>query len=172
MKLRGRLIVAAALLAAGGAFAGLSAGTTVFIKAKNTKLLKAAKVDAAAEGAALQPGDEVAWQKMEGKEFHQVKVGGKTGYVFFSNLSTKKPEPEYLQGKGAVDGKAFASSGAATKALAPAATNDKAMSDAKLKEAAKDILAAEALSQLVVTPGVAAAHAKTAGLNRVVGGAP
>lgn len=167
MKWRGRLIVAVTLLGATGAFA-LKAGETVFIKAKNTKLLKAAKVDASSDET-LQPGDKVEWQKAEGKEFHQVKAGGKTGYVYFSNLSTKPPESETLQGKGAVDPKAFASSGAATKALAPAA---QAMENRGVdeKKAVHDLLAAEALSKDKVSPPAIATHVKTAGINAVVGG--
>lgn len=167
MKLRGRLIVAAALLAGGGAFGALTAGTKVFIKAKNTRVLKAPKADAAATET-LQPGAEVAWQKAEGKEFHQVKTGAGTGYVLFSNLSMKPPDTEYVQGKGQIDAKSFATSGAATKALAPAA-QDMEKRGTTEKEAVHDLLAAEALSQSKIGTAEVAAHAKSVGLNAAVG---
>lgn len=168
MKLTGRLIVAGGILVAGGALGALSAGTKVFIKAKNTRLLSAAKADAKST-VTLQPGEEVLWQSMSpSKEFHQIKAGSKTGYVLFSNLSTKPPSTEYLQGKGTVDRKAFASSGAATKALAPAA-QDMEKRGTTEKQAVHDLLAVEALSQTVITPVEVAAHTKNAGLLSVVG---
>jgi uncharacterized protein YgiM (DUF1202 family) len=117
--------------------------------------------------AVLQPGDEVKWQKAEGKEFHSVQSGGKTGYVYFSNLSTSKPAQEYAKGSGAVDSKAFASSGAATKALGDGAI---AYGDQKLNndDAVKAVLAMEAMGQQTTAEDVAA-HVKTAGLVPAVG---
>lgn len=119
----GWMIVAAVSLALAGTVfaAAMKVGTPVYVKARNTRLLAAGDVGAQVS-ATLQPGEVVEWQKKEGAQFHEVLVTAtkKKGFVFFSNLSTQKPAPEYLRGKGdgPVDTRSFASSGAATKALA------------------------------------------------------
>ena len=80
----------------------LQDGDIVFIKSKNTKLLDQPKMDARAV-AVLQPGDQVRWRGASeggGKEFHRIEARGRAGHVLFSNLSTKFPAPQYLQGAG------------------------------------------------------------------------
>lgn len=167
MKLRGKLL-AALLVLASGSVAALTAGTKVYIKAKNTKVLAKADPASAVVGKVLQPGDEVAWQKSEGKEFHQIKTSdGKTGFVYFSNLSLNPPPKEFVQGTGTVDTRGFASSGAATKALGDAAVNygGKKLNN---ERAVKDVLAMEGLSAQTNASDVAA-HVKVAGLVPAVG---
>lgn len=114
-------LVIALVLAGSGAFAALAAGQKIFVKAKNTRVLQKPDL-ASANVETLQPGEQVVWQQKEGEHFHQVLTPrGKKGYVYFANLSTKPVTLEYLRKDGdkPVDPKSFATSGAATKALAP-----------------------------------------------------
>lgn len=116
-----RLLVIASLLIAVASFAALKAKDKIFIKSKNTKVLakpdlKAAQVDT------VQPGEQVVWQSKASDIFHEVVTPkGRKGFVYYANLSVKQPSPEYLRKDGdkPTDPTAFASSGAATKALAP-----------------------------------------------------
>lgn len=119
---RSRTFVILACLAVASAAVALTAGQKVFIRAKNTKVFKKPDLADTASVETLQPGQEVVWQKKENDQFHEILTpAGKKGYVFFANLSLRKPESEFLRAQGdkPVDPKAFASSGAATKALAP-----------------------------------------------------
>lgn len=146
-------------------------GDTLFVKAKNTKVM--AKASATADVVAvLQPGDEVVWKGADKKEkrWHMVSAGGKDGVVFQSNLSPKKPSMEMDGSSGtSVDAKAFASSGAATKALGPGA---KAYGDKK--NLGQVVAQIEELEQLAKDVGddQVAQHAKKNGLFPVVGGQP
>lgn len=118
-------VAAAALLSATGAWA-VKVGDNLYIKAKGVKLLKEAKPTAAAIGKELNVGDAVKWKGPDAKDktFHQIEIGGKSGFVLMSSLSPNKPAPEIAEsGKPAMDTKAFASSAAATKGLAGAALN-------------------------------------------------
>lgn len=118
---RKRWLLLASLWVTGVAFAALSAGQKVFVKAKNTKVLRSAEFAAAAVDT-LQPGELVVWQKKQTDQFHAVITPkGKKGFVYFANLSTQPPMVEYLRKTGdkPADPKAFATSGAATRALAP-----------------------------------------------------
>jgi hypothetical protein len=104
-------------------------GQSLYIRAKDTKLLKDDSLTAAPAGL-LQPGTEVKWQAVSSRNklLHHVKVtfGGQEhdGWVLQGNLAPRPPVPEYLKsGEGlAVDPQVFASSGAATKALDEAGT--------------------------------------------------
>jgi hypothetical protein len=101
-------------------------GGTLYIKTDKTKLLPKADATAKADGAPLlKIGEAVKWKGADpgNKQFHQIEVNGKTGYVLQQNLSASAPSPEFLaKDKGqAIDAQAFASSGAATKALSEAA---------------------------------------------------
>jgi hypothetical protein len=117
---RGRLWVAAlALLAAGSALA-VKAGGSLYVKARNTRLMASAAPGADAV-AVLQPGQQVEWMGADpkNKQWHQVKVAGRQGVVFQSNLAAKPPNMELVAQEGVkqVDPVAFASSGAAVKLL-------------------------------------------------------
>ena len=71
---------------------GVAKGGKLYIKSKDTALLKAPK-PGAVKVATLQPGDEVTWlgPSEKDKTFHLVEVNGKKGFVLMSNLSPNKP---------------------------------------------------------------------------------
>ncbi len=160
-----------AVLAFGSATAlAVSAGGTLYVKARNTKLLASASPTADVV-ALLQPGEQVKWQGADpaNKQFHKVEYGAKKGVVFQSNLATKPPSTELVASQGGkeLDPKAFASSGAATKALGE--TAKEYGEKGNMKEAVAKLQALEKLSKSV-TPAEVADHAKKAGIFQVVGG--
>ncbi len=122
MKSGIRALAAIALIGASGAWA-VAKGGTLYIKSKDTKVLKDPKADAKAV-VTLQPGAEVIWNGASEKDktFHEISSGGKKGFVLMTNLSPNKPAQEIDASTGKpMSAQAFASSGAATKALTPAA---------------------------------------------------
>lgn len=160
-----RIIIGTALLVSGAALA-IAKDTTVYVKAKNTKLLAKPAANATVSGT-LQPGDEVKWQSgPEAKEFHKIKTKQGEGYVYFSNLSTKPPVQEFVKGSP-VDTRAFASSGAATKALGDGAIQ---YGTEKLnnEQAVKAVLAMEAMGEQTEASQVVE-HQRVAGLVPTVG---
>ncbi len=154
------------------AFAGVAVaakvGDNLYVKAKNTKVMDGTAATANVI-AVLQPGEQVTWQGAEAdKKWQKVTAKGKNGVVFVSNLSAQKPSTEIVasQGGKAMDAQAFASSGAATKALGEGA---KEMASEKgLQKAATDLEFAEGLAKKV-TPTDINAHAKKTGIFPVVG---
>jgi hypothetical protein len=151
---RGALLASALLFAqTAGAVAP---GGKLYIKSKDTKVLDKADLKGKPVGT-LQPGTEVVWQGADAKNktFHSIEAGGVKGFTQQQNLSPKKPDAEFLakdDGKP-IDAQAFASSGAATKALSGAALNvggDKA--DAKA--IAKGLMTVSAIAA-AVTPDAA-----------------
>ena len=144
----------------------------LYVKARNTRVLKS-PLPTSDVVAVLQPGQQVTWKGADpkNKQWHQVtEPGGKPGYVFQTNLSTKPPNMELVAKDGgtrAIDPAAFVSSGAAVKALSPGAEkygNEKGGTSAK---AVKQIKALEDLANKV-TPEQIAEHVKQAGLFPVV----
>lgn len=121
---------AAALLVAGVAASAVTRGGTLYIRARDTRIFEQADLKSKMSPITLQPGQEVTWDgPAEGnKTLHG--ISGKTkagkpfkGFTLQMNLSPNKPAEEYLakdSGKP-IDPQAFASSGAATKALSEAA---------------------------------------------------
>jgi uncharacterized protein YgiM (DUF1202 family) len=109
-----------ALLLGGSAIA-LSAGDTVYVRVKNTRIFK--KPDPTADQAgAVQPGAALIWNgkvKNAALPWQQVTYNGKKAYVLGSNLSLTKPSEELVasQGAGHLDTSEMASSGDAVKAL-------------------------------------------------------
>ncbi len=142
------------VLLAGPALA-VGKGGTLYVKNKEAKLLS--KPDATSKVLTqLRPGDAVTWQGAapENKQFHKVTAGRLEGYLLQQNLSPNKPAAEYLakdDGK-AIDPQAFASSGAATKALSEAALK---FSEARAKERpsvvqlTKGVMTAEGIAKSV-----------------------
>jgi uncharacterized protein YgiM (DUF1202 family) len=115
-------LAAAAVLVASAAFA-VKPGENLFIKTKDAKLLEKADAKAKVLGT-LKPGEEVKWNGADSKNkmFHAIEVGGKKGFTLQQNLSPSKPQMEIASDDGKpIDAQAFASSGAATKALSDAA---------------------------------------------------
>ena len=167
MKRVYRAVAAAALMSASGAWA-VKVGDNLFIKAKGVKLLKEPKAtSAAAAPKELAVGDTVVWKGASDKDktFHQIEVGGKTGFVLMSALSPSKPQQEIVEGGKALDTKAFASSGAATKGLTQAAlsysANKSKAGDDTMKKAAVQVIYAEEHSKNKGTPEAIEAKAKS-----------
>jgi len=118
--MRQSAVVLAVVLAAGVAWA-LAPGDRVYVRGRNVALLQTTASNAATL-AKLQPGDAVVWRGADKKKptWHHVDTAGKSGFIYFANLSTTPPAPELLtspSGAKKVDAQAFASSGAAGKAL-------------------------------------------------------
>lgn len=161
-----RSLLAAALLVSSAAFA-VAKGGTLYIKSKDTKVLKDAKASAAAV-VTLQPGDEVVWNGPSDKDktFHEVQAKGKKGFVLQANLSPSKPAEELDASTGKPIPKgAVASSAAATKALSPAGINyAKGDKDApKALEAAAEIIYTEEHNKQKGTDVAIAAKSKALG---------
>jgi hypothetical protein len=120
MRIAGTRLVAVLALCAAGAALAVKPGGTLFVKARNTRLMANASPTADAV-AILQPGQEVRWLGADpkNKQWHRVEVEGKQGVVFQSNLAPKAPQLELVAQNGVrqLDPVAFASSGAAVKLL-------------------------------------------------------
>jgi hypothetical protein len=127
-------------------------GGSLFIKTKDTKVL--AKADARAKvQTVLQPGTEVKWIGADkaNRKFHSIEtLDGKKGFALQQNLSPSKPSTEYLgkdDGKP-IDAQAFASSGAATKALSEAALKY-GEGQPSMEELTKGLMTAESVAASV-----------------------
>lgn len=163
MKSSIRAVAAIALISASGAWA-VAKGGKLYIKAKDTKVLKEAKAGATAV-VTLQPGKEVIWNGPDAKDktFHEISVDGKKGFVLMSNLSPSAPAAEIDSSSGKpMSAQAFASSGAATKALTPAGVSYAKDSPNKA-EAAAEIIYAEQHNFAKATPAAVQAKAKELG---------
>ncbi|MDP2276124.1 MAG: hypothetical protein Q8N23_12915 [Archangium sp.] len=163
MKSSIRAVAAIALISAGGAWA-VAKGGKLYIKSKDTKVLKDPKAGAAAV-ATVQPGKEVIWNGASEKDkaFHEIAVDGKKGFVLMSNLSPAAPAKEFDSSSGKeMSAQAFASSGAATKALTPAGVTY-AKGNVNKSEAAAEIIYAEQHNFAKGTPAAIATKAKELG---------
>ncbi|HLL55915.1 MAG TPA: SH3 domain-containing protein [Myxococcaceae bacterium] len=153
--------------------AGLKPGTTVYIKTRNTQWRDSASPMAKTLDT-LQPGTAVEYRGADkDPRWHVVLYGGRTGVVFRSNLSLTPVKTESLGvSKGASsDITAYASRGAATKALGDGAVAYAKEKDPKWgEEAARRLAALEAVSRELDKH--VAARAKKAGLPEVVGPEP
>ena len=112
--------VLALVLGAGAAWA-LAPGDRVYVRGRDVAVLQSTAVNAVTL-ARLQPGDAVLWRGADKKKptWHRVETKGTSGFVYFANLSLSPPASELLTSPGGakkVDAQAFASSGAAGKAL-------------------------------------------------------
>lgn len=163
---RGALL---ALLALAPLAAG-AADKTLYVKAKNTRLMQ--KPSATADAVSmLQPPQAVTWKGAAAgaPQWHQVLVGGKQGFVFQANLAPRPPSLELVAGAGAgkVDARAFANSGAAVKAVSPGVRQ----AGLQEKDLGRAIAQLERLEELAkkVDDAQVARHVKAAGLPQVVG---
>jgi hypothetical protein len=151
----------------GASGAGAEGERKLYIKTKDTKLLKEPKATAAAVGKPLQPGTEVTWKgaSPKDKEFHEVEVDARTkGFVLRGNLSPSKPQSEVLGSSGTpISAQAFASSGAASKALTPAGISYAKKEGPKAEEAAAEIIHVEEHNKAHGTPEAIAAKSKQLG---------
>jgi hypothetical protein len=104
-----------------GATWALTLGDRVYIRGREVAMLQST-APTASTLLRLQPGELVTWRGADPKKptWHKVEAQGKTGFVYYTNLSVTPPNAELLsspQGTRKVDAQAFASSGAAGKAL-------------------------------------------------------
>lgn len=166
------LLVAVLALGVAGNALAVTKGGTLYVKAKNTRLM-----DSAATSAnllqVLQPGQAVTWLGADprNKQWHQVEVNGRKGVVFQSNLSTKKPNMELVAGKDGVteqDAAAFANSGAAIKLLADGPRQYGQKKGADVKDAMTQLQQLKALTETLKDSDLAR-HVQQAGLFPVVG---
>jgi hypothetical protein len=120
MRIAGKRWVAVLALCAAGTALAVKPGGSLFVKARNTRLM-ASPSPTADVVTILQPGQQVKWLGADAKDkqWHRVEADGKQGVVFQSNLAPKAPELELIAQNGVrqVDPVAFASSGAAVKLL-------------------------------------------------------
>lgn len=165
MKSGMKALAAIALISASGAWA-VAKGGTLYIKSKDTKVLKDPKADSKPV-VTLQPGAEVVWNGASEKDktFHEVSSGGKKGFVLMSNLTPNKVATEIDTSTGKpMSAQAFASSGAATKALTPAGvTYAKDGDNVSMSDAAAEIIYVEQHNIAKGTPAAIAAKAKELG---------
>lgn len=156
-------LVLLGLLGASGA--GAEGERKLYIKTKDTKLLKEPKATATAVGKPVQPGTEVTWKgaSPKDKEFHEVEVDPKLkGFVLKGNLSPSKPQDELAGSKGEpISAQAFSSSAAATRALTEAGM--KYANAKSVPEAAAELIYAEEHTKQSATPEAVAAKAKQLG---------
>ena len=148
------LALAASLV--GGTALAVKPGDTLYIKSKDAKVFKDDSLKSKVVGT-LQPGANVTWQGVSkgDKQLHKVKAGKVEGFTLQQNLTPNKPQMEALlkdDGKE-IDPQAFASSGAATKAL----------SEAALKYAEKKQTPEQLVKGILTAEGVSATVTKEAG---------
>ena len=118
--MRGARIVLLFLGMASAAWA-LTLGDRVFVRGRDVAVLQST-TPTSSTLIKLQPGDAVVWRGADRQKptWHKVEAQGKTGFVYYANLSVTPPASELVsspQGARKVDAQAFASSGAAGKAL-------------------------------------------------------
>ncbi len=171
--MRQRSVVPALVLLAGTAWA-LAPGDRVYVRGRDVAVLQSTATRAATL-AKLQPGDAVVWRGADKKKptWHRVEAQGKTGFVYFANLSVTPPAPELLtspEGNRKVDAQAFASSGAAGKALTEGAIRygnqdekNKGELRPTMKEAVRQTQTLEAIAAQRTEAELAAQAAKVTG---------
>lgn len=169
-----RFIVAAfaVLWASSAATANAAAkvGDKLYIKAKNTKVLSRPKSTAKVV-AVLQPGQKVVWggSVKKKKSWHNIAFDGRKGIVYRSTLSARPPSMEMTRSGQQVDARAFASSGAATKALGAGAKTYGEKNN--LQEAVAAIEQLEVIAKSISTKTIAK-HVRVYKLSPNVGANP
>jgi len=174
MRIAAKRLVAVLLsLGAAGLALAEKPKVTLYVKARNTRLM--ASTSATADALAiLQPGDQVTWLGADpkNKQWHRVEVAGKPqGVVFQSNLSKQPPNMELVTKGGAPqlhDPVAFANSGAAVKGLSKGAIGYGQAKGADFKKATEQLQRLEDLAKQINTEQLAQ-HASQSKLFPVVG---
>jgi len=163
----------ALVLGAGAAWA-LTPGDRVFVRGRDVAVLQSTAANAVTL-AKLQPGAAVVWRGADKKKptWHKVEANGKSGFVYFANLSTTPPASELLtspEGAKKVDAQAFASSGAAGKALTEGAIRygnqeekNKGALHPSMKEAVRQTQTLEAIAAQRTDREIAAQSARVTG---------
>jgi hypothetical protein len=113
-------LMALAVLCAATAVAGVAKGGKLYVKGSGVNMWD--KPDASGKKTALKNGDEVTWNGPSDKDksMQEVEFKKKKGYVQISNLTPNKPADEVASDGKTTSAAAFASSGAATKAMTEA----------------------------------------------------
>lgn len=153
-----------------GAVAFAANDGVLYVRAKNTRLL-ATPTPTANAIATLQPGEPVKYGGADPKSprWHKVVAGGKTGYVFQTNLTTQKPKEEIrAQGAVQVSTSGKASKGAAVKALGGGAISF-GQAEPEKKSVVDQLQAVDAIANRV-TGKQLAAHTRSNGLTVATGG--
>ena len=111
------LVALAAGLVTTSAVAGVAKGGKLFIKNSGVQMTE--KADGGGKKTPLKLGDEVTWNGPDekNKQVHSIEFKGKKGFVQMANLTPNKPADEIAGDGKATSAAAFASSGAATKAM-------------------------------------------------------
>ena len=107
-----RLFLLLVLVLSGSALA-VEKGGKLYIKSKDTKVRKDPKANAATV-LTLQPGQEVIWNgaSVKDKEWHEISVDGKKGFVQRADLTPHAPMQEIEASTGKpINAQAFAASG-------------------------------------------------------------
>jgi hypothetical protein len=122
VRQRTRWLLCAALAVAGPA-AAVKVGDKVYVKSSGVSAWD--KADGKGKKTALKAGDEVSWQGPDDKHKEMQLInfgpgGKKKGYVNIAVLSPNKPADEISGDGKTTSAQAFASSGAASKALTSA----------------------------------------------------
>jgi hypothetical protein len=145
------------------AVAAVAQARSLWVRVKDAPLLKDGKVGAKETGK-LPVGTQVDWLKADAtKQFHEVKAGEKSGWMHVSSITPREPGKELDSSGAKVDPQKFASSGAATKALSPAAVKYSERKD--LKKVAAELLEAEGIAGSVTAQDVVE-FAKKSGLSK------
>lgn len=169
------LTAAALLLLAGaaGAVGAVGKGGTLYIRAKDCRIFEEPNLTSKVNGM-VQPGQGVTWLgAAEGnRQLHLISVTTKSGksfkgYTLQQNLTPNKPSDEFLakdDGK-AISPQAFASSGAATKALSEAALKySEFQKKQSMTDLTKGVMSAEAVArQITKDTAVAFTLSRTGG---------
>lgn len=143
-----RVLIGLILSVATGALA-VSPGDKLYIRSKDTQVLKEPRTGAPAV-ATLQQGTEVIWAGVSEKDnqWHQVNFAGKKGFLQRSQLSPNRPQLELDSvNSRPMSGPAFANSGAVNKDAPPPYAQDPAQ-----REAAAELIYVEQLNQTKATP--------------------
>ncbi|RJS23930.1 SH3 domain-containing protein [Corallococcus sp. H22C18031201] len=174
MRMRWKAGVVLLALGAPALALAVSPGGSLYVKAKNTRVMKSPSPTADAM-VVLQPGQQVVWNGAEpaNKQWHKVTApGGKQGFVFQTNLSTTPPRMELVAKDGnarQVDPAAFVASGAAVKALSPGAEQYSKEKGGDYAQSAEQLKQLEKLAR-DIKPAAIARHVTDAELFPVVGG--
>ncbi len=145
------------ILCAATSALAIARGGTLYIKSKDTGLMKQPN-DKSAPIARLQPGTEVIWAgpSEKDKAWHQVSVNGKTGFVRRQDLSPHQPQAELDATTGKpMSAQTFAGGGAAKCGFGASASVYK--SSPATESAAAELIYVEELNKAKATPAALAA---------------
>jgi hypothetical protein len=168
-------MTALALCAVSTALAAGTSASTLYVKARNTRLMASASPTADVV-AILQPGQKVIWKGADPKNkqwHHVVAEDGKAGLVFQSNLSKQQPSMGLVakDGTRSTDTRDLVSSGAAIRGLADGAIKYGEEKGKKQPSFSASVTQVEDLEKVArsITLEELAAHADQAHLFPVVG---